>query len=102
MSNTGSIKLCLCLVAVLHIARAQGTGTISGTVIDESAAVIPNAAVSIVNKSTGATRNVTTNAEGIFSAPSLQAGDYELRAEVRGFRTMVRDATVQAGNATTV
>ncbi len=82
--------------------RAQGTGLITGTVTDESGAVIPNAAVTIVNKATAVARSVTANAEGIFSAPALPAGDYEVRAEVQGFRTMVRPATVEAGSSTTV
>ena len=45
------------------------TGIISGTVTDESGAVIANAAISITNKATGTVRTVTANAAGIFSAP---------------------------------
>ena len=53
------------------------TGTISGTIRDESGAVIPSAAVNITNKATGAVRNLTANAEGLYSAPALPPGDYE-------------------------
>jgi hypothetical protein len=81
---------------------AQSTGTITGTVLDESGAVIPNGNVTITNKATSFARTVTTNAEGYFSAVALPAGDYDVKAEVAGFRTLVRPATVQAGETTQV
>src|SRR5277367_3372528 len=91
------LALLFCLGAV-----AQPTGTITGTVADESGAVVPNATVTIANKATGFTRSATTNAEGSFSATALPAGDYEVKAEVAGFRTLVRPATVQVGETTQV
>ena len=81
---------------------AQSTGIITGTVTDESGAVIANVAVTITNKATGVARTVNTNAEGYFSAPALPAGDYEVKAESTGFRTLERTATVLAGTTTTV
>jgi len=90
-----ALVFCLCVVA-------QPTGTITGTVADETGAVVPNATVTITNKATGFSRSATTNAEGFFSAPALPAGDYEVKSEVAGFRTLVRPATVQAGETTQV
>ncbi len=84
------------------VARAQDTGLISGTVTDQSGAVIPNASITVTNKTTGAVRTITANNEGLYSAPSLVAGDYEVRVEVQGFRTVLRPAVVQAGTPTTV
>ena len=79
------------------LAFGQATGTIVGTVADESGAVIPNVTVTITNKATGISRTATTNAEGYFSAPALPAGDYQVKAEASGFRTLERDATLQVG-----
>jgi hypothetical protein len=93
--------LLVTLACMIALAQAP-TGIITGNLTDESGAVIPNASVTITNKATGVVRNSTTNAGGLFSAPALPAGDYEVRAEVTGFRTVVRDATVQAGETTTV
>jgi len=73
-----------------------------GTVADETGAVIPNATITITNKATGVARSATTNAEGYFSAPSLLAGDYQVKAEASGFRTLERDATLQVGSTLTV
>jgi hypothetical protein len=98
------LMLCLFLLAAMSFsAFAQSVyGTISGTVADESGAVVPNATVTIVNKATGFTRTITSNADGTFNAPSLTAGLYEVRAEIQGFRTTVREAEVQVGGTTTV
>src|SRR5579862_9390490 len=86
----------------LHIALiAQDSGIISGNVADESGAVIPNASLIITNKATGYARHVVSSSEGFFSASALPAGVYEIRAEVKGFRTLVREATVQVGLTTT-
>ena len=85
------------------IAFAQApTGVINGTVNDETGAVIPNVAVTIANKATGFARTVTSGADGLYSAPALPAGEYTVRAESTGFRTLQRDATVQAGETTQV
>ena len=97
--------VCLVLLALTGaIALAQvGSGTISGIVTDESGAVIPNATVTITNKATGIARTATTNAEGFFSAPAMQAGDYDVRAEMQGVqdRWSAR-LRLQAGESTQV
>jgi hypothetical protein len=78
------------------------TGVISGTVTDQSGAVIPNATVTITEKATSTVRSLTTNNAGLYSAPALLAGEYDVRTEAPGFRTLVRQATVTAGNTITV
>ena len=78
------------------------TGTILGTVTDNSGGVIPGAKITLTNKATNVARATVTNAEGFYSAPALPPGDYEVRAEGQGFRTLVRDATVVTGGNTTV
>src|SRR5581483_9719224 len=94
----------LILVMPLGVAvNAQtATGTISGSVNDESGAVIPNASVIVTNKATGNARTLAANAEGRYSAPALPAGDYEVRVEATGFRTIVQQAQVLAGTDSTV
>ena len=87
----------------MAMALAQApTGVISGTVIDQSGAVVANAAITLTEKGTGTVRSLTTNNEGLYSAPALLAGEYEVRAQATGFRTLVRQAVVTAGNTVTV
>jgi hypothetical protein len=96
----GAVLLMVCSTVRPVFAQAP-VGTISGVVADESGAIIPNASVKIRNKGTGAERELLSNAEGSFSAPSLPAGVYEVRVELKGFRTVVREATVETGLTTT-
>src|ERR1700730_11773090 len=69
-------------------ASAQVSGaTLSGTITDPSGAAIANAKVSIANKATGITRDVTADAAGFYSAPNLLPGDYEVAVTAPGFST---------------
>jgi hypothetical protein len=63
--------------------------TISGTVSDSFEAVIPGAALSIVNGATGVTTKATANAQGIYSAPNLLPGTYEGTISAAGYQTKV-------------
>jgi hypothetical protein len=104
MLLTSKSMLTMCTLSALGFAAfAQvPTGIISGTVTDESGAVIPFAKISITNKATDSARAALTSAEGYFSAPALAAGEYEVRCEQSGFRIEQRGATVVAGGSTTV
>jgi iron complex outermembrane receptor protein len=63
----------------------EGTGTITGTILDVSGKPIPGADVSLKNESTGASRHTATDSEGKFSVPSLPAGTYTLEASSPSF-----------------
>jgi len=60
------------------------TGTITGTVSDESKAVVGNATVTVRNVRTGLTRTTQTDSEGRFRFSSLPIGSYELTVEATG------------------
>ena len=97
------LRSLLLIPALVACAFAQApTGTITGTVTDESGAVIPNATVTITSKSTDASRTLTTGTDGSFTAAALLADVYEVKSSVAGFRTIVREATVETGSTTTV
>jgi hypothetical protein len=71
--------------------RAQVAGaTLSGTVTDASGAVINSAKVSIKNSATGITRGVASDEAGLYSAPNLLPGNYEITTSAPGFFTAVR------------
>jgi len=63
----------LCLSASVF-AQSAGVAGISGVVHDASGAVIPGAQVVISSQSQGTLRTVTTNGDGLFSAPALPPG----------------------------
>src|SRR5437762_3116589 len=91
------------LVAMVVIAPAAAhaqatTGTISGTVTDQSKAVLPGVTVQVRNVETGATRALTTDARGGFRALNLPPGIYMATAELQGFTAARRDnLTVEIG-----
>ena len=91
----------LCIIAILWTgqAYAQVAGaTLTGTVKDASGAVVPNAQVSITDVATGVGRSVTSNAAGLYTAPNLSPGSYEVRVTSAGFRTQVeRGITLTVG-----
>jgi hypothetical protein len=69
---------------------AQVPASIVGTVTDSTGAVVPGATLTVVNVETGFTRTVVTDDRGWYRVANLPLGDYEIRAEVPGFRTAVR------------
>src|SRR6202521_3754370 len=75
----------------LATAHAQVAGaTLSGTVMDQSGGLVPQAVISIKNIATDITRTSTTSAAGFYSAPNLLPGTYEIRASAQGFSTEVQ------------
>lgn len=98
-------SLVVCLLVSIFAASTFAqvpVGTISGTIVDESGAVIPNAVVTVRNKSTGAERKVTSSEEGTFSAAALPAGSYEVVIQVKGFRTLQQEVVVSTGTVSTL
>src|SRR2546422_6512436 len=71
------------------LAYGQNTaGTILGAVSDESGARLPGVTVTITHLDTGIVRSVTTDEAGRYRAPALGLGNYEVKAELTGFRTV--------------
>ena len=67
-------------------------GTILGTITDASGARIPRANITIKNDATGSIRQVTTNNDGLYRAPDLPPGTYEVVVSAMGFATVVRSS----------
>ncbi|MGB2889523.1 MAG: TonB-dependent receptor [Candidatus Acidiferrales bacterium] len=90
-------------ISVSVAARAQvAGGTISGTIVDSSGGVIPDAQISVKNVATGVTRSVTTNSDGFYTAPNVLPGTYEVTFAARGFKTDVRSGVALTVGTTQV
>jgi hypothetical protein len=98
------VLLILGLVAILGSpAPGQGTAAIVGTVTDPTAAVIPNANITITNTDTGLVRTTVSNSTGNFNAPELPIGHYQLHVEAQGFKSYERkDITLNVGETVRV
>jgi hypothetical protein len=82
-----AVLVCVALAAWPRGSEAQAvTGTILGTVVDSTGAIVEGAKVTITNSGTGLTRTVTTDKLGEYTAPSLPTGNYVVTAEMTGFK----------------
>jgi hypothetical protein len=65
-------------------------GSLQGSVLDESGAAIPKAALTVRNLETGFTSRAESNAEGLYFLGELRPGPYELTVEAGGFQRFVQ------------
>ena len=94
--------LLLSTFASTVLAQTTGSGTISGNVTDPRGAMIPGANVTIHNTGTGIEKVVPTNDVGLYSAPFIQPGSYQVTVTKQGFARVVRkDLSLQVGQTLT-
>ena len=91
------LGVCLTVLFASPAWAQAPVGTISGTVRDQSDAVVPGASITVRHVATGAERHITSDTQGAFSAPALAVGTYEVRAELTGFRTQQTEVVVTTG-----
>src|ERR1700730_17741036 len=78
-------------LTVVYPVRAQSTaGRILGTVTDQSGAAVVSAKVVITDLERGTSRTLSTDEAGAYVAPDLTPGNYRIRVEGKGFKTMER------------
>src|ERR1035438_1572384 len=105
--------LLLCPATSLR-AQSAGTGTITGTVTDNSGAVVSSAAVLIPDTDTNVAHSAATNSTGTYVEPFLQPGHYEVVISSSGFgkvdtkgliltvgQTLTVDAKLPVGSTST-
>src|SRR5713101_62959 len=83
-AGVGMLLLCLPAFSQLN------SGSIAGGITDQSGAVIVGAAVTVIDVERGVSRPLVTDSAGQYTAPSLTPGEYTVRAEAPGFRTVER------------
>jgi len=93
---------CFAIFVATTVAAQAPVGTISGTVRDQTDAVVPGVTITIRHSATGVERHLTSATDGTFAAPALAAGEYSITAELTGFRTLQRAVTVATGRVLTV
>lgn len=86
----GVLILCLQSLWIVPATGQVSGATLSGLVTDEQGGPVAFATIRINNTGTGGTREVTTNSDGIYSAPNLLPGSYELTVTATGFQTLTQ------------
>jgi hypothetical protein len=83
--------------------RAQNVGSLRGTVIDKSGSAVPEAAVTVTDLATNASRTTKTDNTGAFSVAQLNPGTYKVEIAKAGFKKYVEpNVTVLVATPTTL
>ena len=92
------LALLLLGVAAVPVWAQRTAGTISGTVMDTTGAVLPGVSVTAVCTETNLTRTVITDTQGGYTIPDVPGCLYRVTAELAGFKTIAREAPVAANS----
>ena len=83
--------------------RGQATismGTVEGTILDPQGKVVPSATVTITSKATGTAFSPKFTSAGLYNSGPLEPGEYTVRVEAAGFKTIETLLVVRVGNIT--
>jgi hypothetical protein len=95
--------LVLCVASQNAVfAQSATTGSINGTVVDTSGAVVPGASVTITDLATRDQRVLTSNAEGRFTVPFLKPDNFEISATAQGLQSTKTTVQVLTGQQSAV
>src|SRR4051812_9684385 len=81
---TTNFRFAVIAAIAVYTLDGQSDTRIVGTVTDVSGAIIPVASVTVSNESTGQSRKITTNEQGLFVATQLQPAPYTVKIESAG------------------
>ena len=86
---------CVVVVSLLlaaGLASAQTFGQITGRVLDASGGVLPGASITVTNPQTGVAATEEANTAGVYVFPNLLPGTYNVKVELQGFQSAVRNS----------
>lgn len=95
------VSLSLAGATSLYAQSTISTGSIQGTVVDPSGALVSDGEVKITNKGTGQLITVTTTSSGTYASGALNPGQYTVRVEAKGFKTSELNVVVQTNTTAT-
>jgi hypothetical protein len=84
------------LALSLHAYAQSGGSSISGTVLDPSGAVVPNATVEIHNPVSAFDRSTSTDSSGKFSFPNVPFNPYHMTVTAPGFAQNAQDVEIRS------
>ena len=98
------LRALMLIGAILFVSSSfnaqESRGKISGRVLDPNGSAVPGASVKVTDLARAGTTTVTTNDAGLFDAPYLLPGSYQVLVEVSGFKKAVLDKVTVAINQT--
>jgi hypothetical protein len=91
----------LAVACIPRLASAQATGTIAGTIVDQTDLPIPGVEIVVRSRDTDAARRAVSQVDGGYTVPLLQPGTYTVTASMQSFRRAVRENVVVVVASTT-
>jgi carboxypeptidase family protein len=91
---------CLLFLIPASLQAQELRGKITGRVMDPNGAAVPGASVKVTDLARNTTATFTTNDQGIFDAPYLLPGSYQVIVEMSGFKKSLQDKVQVAINET--
>lgn len=88
------LLLTVCLLVGAANGWAQTTGTLLGTVTDQSGAAVPSASVRVTNTDTGFIKTATPTSEGSYVIPLLPIGHYSISVTAAGFESFTQSGVL--------
>jgi carboxypeptidase family protein len=99
------LLFCVLLLSAFSISlwgQSTASGTIAGTVLDQSGAVVPGATITLIDKATSVNRSATSNDKGAFVFVNVNPANYDIKITKQGFESaLIRDQKVDVGKALT-
>jgi hypothetical protein len=77
------------MVPSVLFAQTALSGAVSGSIVDQTGAVVKGAKVTLTETATDVSRTAMTDAAGRYFFSTIPPGEYALKAEAKGFRTSV-------------
>ena len=87
------VALLVTITATLAVAQSD-RGTLAGTILDNSGAVVPNATITITGADTGTVYNAVSSSSGAYRVPDLKLGRYNISVSATGFKKAERTGVV--------
>ncbi|MGB7264160.1 MAG: TonB-dependent receptor [Terracidiphilus sp.] len=88
------MALCVAWAPMRASAQTAGEGSIQGTVLDSTGAVVPHATITITNAATGVKTVRDSTSAGFFNIAPVLPGTYSVQVAAKGFKTLVQDNVV--------
>src|SRR5947209_7376304 len=82
------VLFCSIVFSISPLLYGQANGSFSGTVSDKTGSVVSGATVTVTSQGTGLSRETKTDDTGHYLTPLLPVGNYTIRVNSQGFKTV--------------
>src|SRR5215510_10460414 len=98
-----TLRLAAFLLVAISANAQTSRGSVTGTVLDPTGAVIAGARVTLTGVETGVRLSTNSNDAGVYRFDAVDPGTYDLTVSLPGFRTYLSSRVgVKANRATTI